>query len=100
MTTHFLREVLAVSNLTRVGLDRGDRPGLQACLPQQRQVREWIPGIRVDGIERALPSGAVVGMTAPEALPIPLRAPGDDPLRPDLADDAHELAAQPLAARL
>jgi hypothetical protein len=69
-------------------------PGFQALFFYQIHVREPVACTRVDRPQRDLTGCPVVGVTATESRPVPLRTPGHRPLRAGLTDDAHQIAAQ------
>ncbi len=55
---------------------------------------EGIAGVGVHGTESGLPDGQMIGMAGEHALPPALRARAQHPIRPDLADDPSQIAAQ------
>lgn len=75
-------------------------PPVQAFVAEQVRECEGIAGVRVDRGQGSGAGGQVCRVGAAESLPVPLRAPGDDPLRADLADDPDEILVHPRAAML
>jgi hypothetical protein len=64
-------------------------PRFQALVLLEVDQREWVAGVRVDRSQHGSAGRQVVRVAATEALPVPFRAPGDDPLgagAPDSAD--------------
>jgi len=57
-------------------------------------VSKLIARIRIDCVQCNLSGCSVVRVATPEALPVPLRAPGDNSLWPHLPDDADEFSTQ------
>jgi hypothetical protein len=65
-------------------------------LPLLRDHGKRVARVRVDRRQRGLPGGQMIGVAAPEPLPVPLRAPGHHPLRADLPDHPHQVLMEPV----
>jgi hypothetical protein len=95
-----LGDVHEVVNLPPGAVDQPclpHRPAFQTLVLPEVDHRERVAGVRVDRGQDRRAGGEVSGMTTAKTLPVPLRAPGQHPLRAHLPDDPHEILMQVLA---
>ncbi len=72
----------------------GHRPGLETLHVEQLGMGERVAGVGVDGTDRGLAGGQVVGVAGVDEVPIAFGRLGEHALGPYLADDPADVAPQ------